>query len=67
MTAVLRAIVEIFVAGFSGIVASVDRGLTKFAQTLFLGPEPGTLFMFSGLMKKKKKLEKKNNEKEDKE
>ena len=60
MTAVLRAIVEIFVAGFLGIVASVDRGLTKFAQTLFLGPEPGTLFMFGGLMKKKKKLEKEN-------
>ena len=66
MTAILREIVEIFVAGFSGIVASVDRGLTRFAQTLFLGPEPGTLFMFGGFMKKKKKL-KKNNEKEDKE
>jgi len=66
MTAILREIVEIFVAGFSGIVASVDRGLTRFAQTLFLGPEPGTLSMFGGFMKKKKKLEK-NNEKEDKE
>lgn len=66
MTAILREIVEIFVAGFSGIVASVDRGLTRFAQTLFLGPEPSTLSMFGGFMKKKKKL-KKNNEKEDKE
>lgn len=62
MTAVLRAIVEILVAGISGIATSVDRGLTRFAQTLFLGPEPGTLSMFGGFMKKKKKL-KKNNEK----
>lgn len=62
MTAVLRAIVDIFVAGISGIATSVDRGLTRFAQTLFLGPEPGTLSMFGGFMKKKKKL-KKNNEK----
>lgn len=59
MTAILRAIVEIFVAGFSGIVASVDRGLTRFAQTLFLGPEPGTLSMFGDFMKKKKNLKKK--------
>lgn len=67
MTAILRALVEIFVAGISGLVASIDRGLTRFAQTLFFGPEPGTLFMFGGLMKKKKKLKRKNNEKEDKE
>lgn len=59
MTAVLRAIVEIFVAGISGIATSVDRGLTRFAQSLFLGPEPGTLSIFGGFMKKKKKLEKK--------
>ena len=50
MTAVLRAIVDIFVAGISGIATCVVLGLTTLAQALFLGAEAGTLSVFGGLV-----------------
>ncbi len=50
MTAILQEIIEILVAGISGIATGVGQGLTTLAQSLFLGVEPGTLSVFGGLV-----------------
>ena len=50
MTAVLQQIIEILVAGISGIATGVGQGLTTLAQELFLGTEAGTLSVFGGLV-----------------
>lgn len=50
MTAILQQIIEILVAGISGIASGVGRGLTTLAQALFLGAEAGTLSVFGGLV-----------------
>lgn len=50
MTAILQQIIEILVAGISGIASGVGQGLTTLAQALFLGAEAGTLSVFGGLV-----------------
>lgn len=50
MTAILQEIISILVAGISGIATGVGQGLTTLAQALFLGPEPGSLSVFGGLV-----------------
>lgn len=50
MTAILQQIIEILVAGITGIASGVGSGLTALAQSIFLGSEPGTLTVFGGLV-----------------
>lgn len=50
MTAILQQIIQILVAGISGIASGVGQGLTTLAQALFLGAEAGTLSVFGGLV-----------------
>lgn len=50
MTAILKQIIEILVAGITGIASGVGSGLTTLAQSIFIGSEPGTLTVFGGLV-----------------
>ena len=50
MTAILKQIIEILVAGITGIASGVGSGLTALAQSIFIGTEPGTLTVFGGLV-----------------
>lgn len=50
MTAILSKIIEILVAGITGIAGGVGSGLTTLAQSIFLGTEPGSLSVFGGLV-----------------
>lgn len=50
MTAILNQIIEILVAGITGIATGVGSGLTTLAQSIFLGSEPGSLSVFGGLV-----------------
>lgn len=50
MTAILQQIIEILVAGISGIATGIGQGLTTLAQSLFLGTEAGSLSVFGGLV-----------------
>ena len=50
MTLILKQIIEILVAGITGIASGVGSGLTTLAQTIFLGAEAGTLSVFGGLV-----------------
>ena len=50
MTAILQQIIEILIAGITGIASGVGSGLTTLAQSIFLGAEPGSLSVFGGLV-----------------
>ena len=50
MTAILNQIIEILIAGITGIASGVGSGLTTLVQSIFLGSEPGTLSVFGGLV-----------------
>ena len=50
MTAILAQIIEILIAGITGIASGVGSGLTTLAQSIFLGSEPGSLSVFGGLV-----------------
>nr|DAU39576.1 MAG TPA: hypothetical protein [Inoviridae sp.] len=50
MTEILKQIIEILVAGITGIASGIGSGLTTLAQSIFLGSEPGTLTVFGGLV-----------------
>lgn len=50
MTAILSQIIEILIAGITGIASGVGSGLTTLAQSIFLGAEAGTLSVFGGLV-----------------
>lgn len=50
MTTILQQIIEILVAGITGIAQGVGQGLTTLAQSIFLGSESGTLSVFGGLV-----------------
>lgn len=50
MTAILNQIIEILIAGITGIASGVGSGLTTLAQSIFLGIEPGSLSVFGGLV-----------------
>lgn len=50
MTAILHQIIEILIAGITGIASGVGSGLTALAQSIFLGTEAGTLSVFGGLV-----------------
>lgn len=50
MTEILKQIIEILVAGITGIASGVGSGLTTLAQSIFIGTEPGTLTVFGGLV-----------------
>jgi hypothetical protein len=50
MTTILQQIIEILVAGITGIAKGVGEGLTTLAQSIFLGTEAGTLSVFGGLV-----------------
>ena len=50
MTTILNQIIEILVAGITGIATGVGSGLTTLAQSIFLGAEAGTLSVFGGLV-----------------
>lgn len=50
MTEILKQIIEILVAGITGIASGVGSGLTTLAQSIFIGSEPGTLTVFGGLV-----------------
>lgn len=50
MTAILTQIIEILIAGITGIASGVGSGLTTLAQSIFLGAEAGTLSVFGGLV-----------------
>lgn len=50
MTAILNQIIEVLVAGITGIATGIGSGLTTLAQSIFLGSEPGTLSVFGGLV-----------------
>lgn len=50
MTTILSQIIEILIAGITGIASGVGSGLTTLAQSIFLGAEAGTLSVFGGLV-----------------
>ena len=50
MTTILQQIIEILIAGITGIASGVGSGLTTLAQSIFLGAEAGTLSVFGGLV-----------------
>lgn len=50
MTAILNQIIEILIAGITGIAGGIGSGLTTLAQSIFLGAESGTLSVFGGLV-----------------
>lgn len=50
MTAILNQIIEILIAGITGIAGGIGSGLTTLAQAIFLGSEAGTLSVFGGLV-----------------
>lgn len=50
MTSILNQIIEILIAGITGIASGVGSGLTTLAQSIFLGAEAGTLSVFGGLV-----------------
>lgn len=50
MTTILQQIIEILIAGITGIASGVGSGLTALAQSIFLGAEAGTLSVFGGLV-----------------
>lgn len=50
MTAILDQIIDILIAGITGIASGVGQGLTTLAQSIFLGTEAGTLSVFGGLV-----------------
>lgn len=50
MTAILNQIIEILIAGITGIASGIGSGLTSLAQSIFLGSEAGTLSVFGGLV-----------------
>lgn len=50
MTAILNQIIDILIAGITGIASGVGSGLTTLAQSIFLGSEPGSLSVFGGLV-----------------
>lgn len=50
MTAILNQIIEILIAGITGIAGGIGSGLTTLAQSIFLGSEAGTLSVFGGLV-----------------
>ena len=50
MTTILNQIVEILVAGITGVANGIGSGLTTLAQSIFLGSEAGTLSVFGGLV-----------------
>lgn len=50
MTAILNQIIEILIAGITGIAGGIGSGLTTLAQSIFLGTEAGTLSVFGGLV-----------------
>ena len=50
MTAILNQIIDILVAGITGIASGIGSGLTTLAQSIFLGSEPGSLSVFGGLV-----------------
>lgn len=50
MTAILNQIIEILIAGITGIAGGIGSGLTTLAQSIFLGGEAGTLSVFGGLV-----------------
>lgn len=50
MTTILQQIIQILIAGITGIASGVGSGLTTLAQSIFLGAEAGTLSVFGGLV-----------------
>lgn len=50
MTAILNQIIEILIAGITGIASGIGSGLTTLAQSIFLGTETGSLSVFGGLV-----------------
>lgn len=50
MTTILNQIIEILIAGITGIAGGIGSGLTTLAQSIFLGSEAGTLSVFGGLV-----------------
>lgn len=50
MTLILNQIIEILIAGITGIASGIGSGLTTLAQSIFLGAEAGTLSVFGGLV-----------------
>jgi len=50
MTAILNQIIDILIAGITGIAGGIGSGLTTLAQSIFLGSEAGTLSVFGGLV-----------------
>ena len=50
MTTILSQIIEILIAGITGIASGVGSGLTTLAHSIFLGAEAGTLSVFGGLV-----------------
>lgn len=50
MTTILQQIIEILIAGITGIASGVGSGLTTLAQSIFLGAEASTLSVFGGLV-----------------
>lgn len=50
MTAILSEIIEILIAGITGIAGGIGSGLTTLAQSIFLGSAAGTLSVFGGLV-----------------
>ena len=50
MTTILNQIIDILIAGITGIASGVGSGLTTLAQSIFLGAEAGTLSVFGGLV-----------------
>lgn len=50
MTAILNQIIQILIAGITGIAGGIGSGLTTLAQSIFLGTEAGTLSVFGGLV-----------------
>ena len=50
MTAILKQIIDILIAGITGIAGGIGSGLTTLAQSIFLGTEACTLSVFGGLV-----------------
>lgn len=50
MTAILNQIIQILIAGITGIAQGIGSGLTTLAQSIFLGSEAGSLSVFGGLV-----------------
>lgn len=50
MTAILGQIIEILIAGITGIASGIGSGLTTLAQSIFLSAEAGSLSVFGGLV-----------------